>query len=138
MLQEYFTLEGWQTVSLLARELRDREMTIHALMAQQPDAIVFDVSIPYEANWTTVQRLRQDPQLRCPIIVTTTNEAALRRLVGAGAIEIVGKPYDLARLRDTVVAALDPREHADAGPSDERRVKDRRERDRRTPPTPDN
>jgi hypothetical protein len=41
-------------------------------------------------------------------VITTTNKPALESLVGENdALEIIGKPYDLARVIDAVRAALD-------------------------------
>ena len=42
-----------------------------------------------------------------PFVITTTNKPALDKLVGeTEALEIIGKPYDLAQVVDAVRAAL--------------------------------
>jgi CheY-like chemotaxis protein len=98
-----------------------------------PDVIVIDVALPYEVNWRAYLDLQRHPFVQCPIVVTTTNERALARIVGAasGLIELVGKPYDLGQLYDAIVraAALD---QESAPESHGRRTGDRRAKDRRS------
>jgi len=134
MLEEYFGVHGWRTASFAAKDVRDGTVAVNELMALRPDVIVFDVAIPYESNWQTAQRLRNDVKIDCPIVVTTTNEAAVRRIVGAvGLVEIVGKPYDLALLRQSILSVLGRGETPSTdGPTSERRVSDRRLGDRRS------
>ena len=76
------------------------------LALAQPDVVVFDIGPPYEANWTFLEQLRDGPLRRIPLVVTTTNEAVLRRLTEPGADipiqQLVGKPYDLDELAECV------------------------------------
>src|SRR4051812_6857274 len=105
MLEEYFRSRGWEPVSVATRDLRDGATTPAELIAAcKPDVMLVDVAIPYEENWALVQRLRADSAVTCPTVVTTTNEAAVRRLVAPREpiYEIVGKPYDLDRLHDAL------------------------------------
>jgi DNA-binding response OmpR family regulator len=70
-----------------------------------PKVIVYDISIPYDKNWTFLRLLLDTDAMRGrKVVVTTTNKDRLEELVGpTEAIEIVGKPYDL----DRIVAAVD-------------------------------
>jgi CheY-like chemotaxis protein len=69
-----------------------------------PRVIVYDISLPYDKNWTFLRLLLDTDAMRGrKVVVTTTNKARLEELVGpTDAFEIVGKPYDL----DQIVAAV--------------------------------
>jgi DNA-binding response OmpR family regulator len=136
MLEAFFQREGWTTIVAPARELREHRVSGRDLMAEhRPDVILMDVAIPYDSNWRASQELRADPAVVVPIVVTTTNEAALRSLVGPDERiqEIVGKPYDLYQLHEAVLAAISGIDAPRALPKVERRLGDRRLRDRRQP-----
>ena len=75
----------------------------HLIEAAAPDVIVFDVALPYEANWQIAMNLQADPRVRVPFVLTTTNAMAVRRLIGRDLIELVGKPYDLDTLYDVIL-----------------------------------
>jgi CheY-like chemotaxis protein len=76
--------------------------------AAAPDVIVFDVALPYEANWRVAMDLQSDPRVRMPFVLTTTNAMAVRRLLGRDLIELVGKPYDLDTLYSTILRSVYP------------------------------
>jgi DNA-binding response OmpR family regulator len=135
MLEEYFRSRGWEPVSVATRDLRDGATTPAELIAAwKPDVMLVDVAIPYEENWALVHRLRADSAVTCPTVVTTTNEAAVRRLVAPREpiYEIVGKPYDLDRLHDALLRELSGTPAGDTRPTLERRIGDRRGSERRS------
>jgi DNA-binding response OmpR family regulator len=71
----------------------------------RPQVVVWDISPPYEDNWEYFQQeVRNRAKVRgFAYVVTTTNQRILTSLVGeTGAIEIVGKPYDLDHLATSV------------------------------------
>ena len=102
--------------------------------AVRPDVIVFDVAVPYEANWRVAMDLQADPRARMPFVLTTTNAQAVRRLIGRELIELVGKPYDLDTLYDVIVRSVNLGAMGDdpAAPSGDRESERRRGHDRRT------
>jgi DNA-binding response OmpR family regulator len=97
--------EGFDVVSAHVPELKTGEEDVTAFFAEHdPRVIVYDVSLPYQANWQFfqwVQRLGEQQGRR--FVVTTTNKRALDDLMGrTPAFELVGKPFDI----DQIVAAV--------------------------------
>ena len=74
------------------------------LTQHDPSVLIYDISIPYEKNWTFLRLLLDSESMRGrKVVLTTTNKQRLEELVGVTeAFEIVGKPYDL----DQIVAAV--------------------------------
>ena len=104
----------------------------HLIEAAAPDVIVFDVALPYEANWQIAMNLQADPRVRVPFVLTTTNAMAVRRLIGRDLIELVGKPYDLDTLYDVILRSVSPETAADGEPSRDQIGNRRSGTDRRT------
>jgi DNA-binding NtrC family response regulator len=106
----FFELHGFRAVGRTwpAREALDLKTVLGFMAKHQPQAIVFDVSFPYESNWQRFLEFRQlGDQCRVPVVLTTTNKDALVECVGSTeALEIVGKPYDLDELLTAVRRAL--------------------------------
>jgi CheY-like chemotaxis protein len=75
----------------------------------QPDAIIYDVAIPYEENWRFLRLLQSSEALKdVKWVITTTHKKRLEELVGeCGEVyEVVGKPYDLVQITSAVKDAL--------------------------------
>jgi CheY-like chemotaxis protein len=100
---------GLHTVSGQIGELKKGELDFVAFIEHhRPAVIVYDISPPYETNWTFLRLVRSAlPAQDCRFVLTTTNKPVLDQLVGeTEAIEIIGKPYDLDRVVDAVRSAL--------------------------------
>jgi CheY-like chemotaxis protein len=52
------------------------------LTQHQPEAIVYDVVMPYERNWRFLQHLRETTLRNYRFVLTTPNAIAISRLVG--------------------------------------------------------
>ena len=78
------------------------------IAAYNPAVLVYDISLPYDRNWTFLKLLLDTDALRGrKMVLTTTNKARLEELVGpTETFEIVGKPYDLNQIVGAVEAAL--------------------------------
>ena len=109
MLEMVLQDAGYETVAAQAREVRNGIIDLPAFARNhQLAAIVYDIAIPYDENWAFLSRLCAGPTGLPPIIITTTNLAALKKLAGAdaSALEIIGKPYDLGEMVRMVHAAV--------------------------------
>lgn len=109
MLRTVLEAEGLHTVSGHISELKTGELDFIAFIEHhRPAVIVYDISPPYETNWTFLRLVRSaKPAQGCRFVLTTTNKPILDKLVGeTEALEIIGKPYDLDRVVDAVRAAL--------------------------------
>lgn len=78
------------------------------LQTHDPQAIIYDITIPYDKNWTFLKLLLDSEHMRGrKVVLTTTNKKRLEELVGpTDAFEIVGKPYDIDEIVRAVKTAL--------------------------------
>jgi DNA-binding response OmpR family regulator len=79
------------------------------LREHDPQAVIFDISPPYEQNWAFFRRFRDDAAMHGRgLVLTTTNKDRLDEVIGddSRAIEVVGKPYDLQRIMAAIDGAL--------------------------------
>lgn len=103
--------EGFHTVVGHITDLKRGELDLVEFIAHHaPTVIVYDISPPYDQNWTFLRLVRNAEAVKARhFVITTTNKPALDRLVGeTDAIEIIGKPYDLRQVISSVRHALDP------------------------------
>src|SRR4051794_31173877 len=107
-LRNTFEDEGFNTASMHVDEIRKGAKDFVQFVEEHaPDAIVWDVAPPYEHNWNFLKLVRKAfPELT--FIVSTTNKLQLEKLIGKSSevIELVGKPYDLEQILDSVNRAL--------------------------------
>jgi DNA-binding NarL/FixJ family response regulator len=113
LLKAKIEAAGFVVLVLHIAEIR-QGLDLGAVLAQHdPQVIVYDIVAPYERNWRFFQHLRETLLQGRRFVLTTPNEAALRRLVGRDAqvYEILDGGSDI----DAIVQAV--REAARARPT---------------------
>lgn len=112
MLRVVLERAGYVAVTVFTNALRDGKIDLEAFIRQhRPSAIVYDIAIPYDANWRLFEHIRDSPVCQgIRFVITTTHERHVREIAGAGPhlIEILGKPYDLQLVVQAVKDAIGP------------------------------
>ena len=134
MLQMALDAAGFAVVTGNLHEFRTGEEDLLAFLERtDPDVILYDLSPPYEKNWAYLETMRQHPAFARPaLVITTTNQRAVQKLVSLPVVEIFAKPYDLDVLTSAVRTALTARTEGDG--EDRRRGGERRTGDDRRSP----
>ena len=96
-LRTVLVKEGYHVVTGHIAEFKAGRQDFTAfLKAHDPSAVIYDIAVPYEDNWTFFQTLLQLPATYDrTFIVTTVNKRVLEQRVGrTDAIEIKGGHAD--------------------------------------------
>jgi DNA-binding NarL/FixJ family response regulator len=96
-LRNVLVEEGYYVVTGHIADLKAGRQDFGAfLKAHRPDAVIYDIAIPYEDNWTFFQTLLKLPETHDRVfIVTTVNKRVFEERVGkTDAIEIRGGHAD--------------------------------------------
>jgi DNA-binding response OmpR family regulator len=119
MLQGLLSSRGYRTVTGHVDHVKSGALDFAAFVTTHtPDAMIWDIAPPYDRNWNFFKLIRTSHLLdACALVLTTTHKQHLDALVGAdtGAIEIVGKPYDLHTIVDAVSGSLERERSAGPG-----------------------
>ena len=108
-LAKWFEIHGYGVVTAQLSMMRQVFTSIErVVLSYRPAAVVFDLAMPYEANWDFCEVVRLMPAFAgVPIVLTTGNKVALEHLVGpTSALQIVGKRDDLNALLRAVGDAI--------------------------------
>jgi DNA-binding NtrC family response regulator len=108
--------DGFESVTAHIDEIKRGVLDFPRFLEEHdPRVLIYDVSPPYEQNWTFLNMLcRLDVMQGRALVVTTTHKANLEKLVGpTEAIEILGKPYDLEEVMRAVKRAVGEPERAE-------------------------
>jgi CheY-like chemotaxis protein len=114
LLKTLLAIRGYRTISGQVDQVKSGELDfVDFLTTHQPDVLIWDIAPPYDRNWNFFKMIRTlKPLDRCALVLTTTHKEHLDTLAGGdtGAIEIVGKPYDLDMIADSVTRSIEQRE----------------------------
>jgi CheY-like chemotaxis protein len=105
------TDEGYIAASAHARAFRLGQESLSQFIDEHaPQVLLWDIAPPLEVNWQFFQEIKDLPIMQGRrFVLTSTNVRRLRELVGNeadGAIEIIGKPYELEEIFRAIQKAL--------------------------------
>ena len=113
LLKVHIEKAGFVVLIIHIHDIR-QGLDIGAVLTQHdPQVIVYDVVFPYESNWRFLLHLRETTFKGRRFVITTPNEAGVRRLMGKD--ERVYEVLDDRADTDTIVQAV--REAARARPT---------------------
>jgi DNA-binding NtrC family response regulator len=101
---------GFESVTAHIEDIKRGTMDFPRFLAEHnPQVVIYDIPPPYDQNWAFLNLLRDTQAMRGRVIVlTTTHKGNLEKLVGpTGAIEVVGKPYDVDQIIRAVQQGLE-------------------------------
>jgi DNA-binding response OmpR family regulator len=97
VLRDALLREGFNVVTLHIRDIKAGRTDFGAfLSAHDPEAVIYDIAVPYEDNWTFLQTLRQLSEAKNrEFVVTTVNKRVFEQRIGSSdVIEIQGGRAD--------------------------------------------
>ena len=108
LLRILFEQNGYVVISAHLDDIKRGSVDIEALIRQhRPAVVLYDIAPPYDRQWVFMKHMRSRPVFDgIPFVLTTTNAARVRDIVGQDVLEIVGKPYDLDEILAAVKTAL--------------------------------
>ena len=90
----------------------DAALGLRAIIADRPDVIVLDISVPYLTGFEMLKALHSDPATRnIPVIVLTghSDDETYAKAKKLGAADFLTKPIARDRLLNAIDAQLVPR-----------------------------
>jgi two-component system, cell cycle response regulator DivK len=92
----------------------DGLLAVETAVAEQPDLILMDISLPKIDGWESTRRLKADPATAAIPVVALTAHAMVadrQKCLDAGCDDFETKPIDLKRLLDKMHGLLAARSH---------------------------
>jgi two-component system, chemotaxis family, chemotaxis protein CheY len=71
-----------------------------------PSLILLDMKMPVMDGWEFARRYHERPAPHAPVVVITAAQDARQRAADINASAVIGKPFDLSDLIDTVEAQI--------------------------------
>jgi DNA-binding NtrC family response regulator len=99
---------------------RGRVALVDFVREHDPGVIIYDIVPPYDHSWRFLEHLRAGPDMDGRgWVITSTNPQRVRELVDSHepVLEIIGKPYDIARIVQAVKDATARREQGGRHPA---------------------
>jgi CheY-like chemotaxis protein len=100
LIRETLHDEGYLTMQHHIADLRDGKTDITRLFEDRnPPVIIYDLAPPFTLNWQFFQILSSHRAVKGRhVILTTSNAAALKKISGVDALQVVGSNDDLSAL----------------------------------------
>lgn len=105
MLSRRLTRKGYDVVIA-----KDGQQGVDMAVAEAPDLILMDMSLPVIDGWEATRRVKQNEATRCiPVIALTAHAMAgdREKAIEAGCEDYDTKPVEITRLLGKIEALLD-------------------------------
>ena len=92
----------------ISRHAGSVERALAQLMAEWPDAMIVDVSLPDQSGWELVRSLREDQRQALRVIMVSSAPISRRDLRELGLQNALQKPFAIGSLMSMVEACRSP------------------------------
>ena len=110
MLRILLESQGMVAVSAHLSDIKRGDFDFGGFLREHdPRVVIIDVAPPYDRSWLLVKHLRSLPvSANRRFVYTSTNAARLKEIAQPDEpiLEIIGKPYDLQQIVDSVQREL--------------------------------
>jgi CheY-like chemotaxis protein len=93
----------------------DGDEALRALVSSPPELLVLDLLLPLRSGWQVLREIRiRRPRAELPVLVVSALacDRLDRQLAALGAQGVIGKPFSVQQLRETVRRLIAGRRHA--------------------------
>ena len=111
MLRLMIETEGMVAVSGHVDAIRRGQLDFGGFLDEHdPQVVIYDVPPPYDRSWLFLEHMRNLPSMKGrKLVITSTNPGRVQQIVGTvnePILEVIGKPYDMQVIVDSVKQAL--------------------------------
>ena len=111
MLRLMIETEGMVAVSAHVDAIRRGQFDFGGFLEEHdPQVVIYDLPPPYDRSWLFLEHMRNLPSMKGrKLVITSTNPARVQQIVGhvnEPILEVIGKPYDMQVIVDSVKQAL--------------------------------
>jgi CheY-like chemotaxis protein len=102
---------GFVALVMHVAEIRAGVNMAEVIARHNPAVVVYDIEMPYDRNWRFFEHLRDKALKDRPVVITTPNEAGVRKLLGKNdkAYEVLDDGPDVDSIVEAVREAVKAR-----------------------------
>jgi len=104
-IQYHLKWSGYEVITAV-----DGKEGLEKAVAEKPDLVLLDTSMPVMNGWEVLERLRKHPEVGQTPVIMVTARCEVRDIDTAssyGISDYVAKPFDFAKLMEKITNALE-------------------------------
>jgi len=114
LLKNFLERDGFEVFEAI-----DGEHALQVLTGKTPDVLIADVNMPRKSGIELLENMREDyPQIPVILITGMASVEAAVECMKIGAFDYISKPFEMAKLRDTVLGAIEQAKSGGVGVDD--------------------